>query len=138
MKQRTERAPSQRQLRIGELIRHTLARIIEGGEIHQEALQRTPVTVTEVRISPDLRNATAYITPLGGGDPTEVLQALERAKPFIRRRIAGSIKLRMAPQIGFRADDSFDKADHLEGLLRQPDVARDLEKDPDGDDEDGA
>ena len=68
----------------------------------------------------------------------EVLQALERAKPFIRRRIAGSIKLRMAPQIGFRADDSFDKADHLEGLLRQPDVARDLEKDPDGDDEDGA
>jgi ribosome-binding factor A len=139
MKNRTERAPSQRQLRVGELIRHALANIIEGGEIHQEALERTPVTVTEVRISPDLRNATAYVTPLGGGDATDVLQALNRAKPFIRRRIAGVVKLRMAPDIHFREDDSFDNADFVGGLLRQPEVARDLSrKDDDGDDEDGA
>ena len=140
MKKQTVRAPSQRQLRVGELIRHALAQILESGDVHQAELERTPVTVTEVRISPDLRNATAFVTPLGGGDPTAVLEALERAKPYLRRRIAGIVKLRSAPSLSFKPDESFDNADYMGRLMRQPAVARDLGKrddDEDGDD-DGA
>ena len=91
-KQRNDRAPNQRQLRVGELIRHTLAQILEGGELHQPVLQQTPVTITEVRVSPDLRNATVFATPLGGGDPTPMLEALQRAKPYLRRRIAAACR----------------------------------------------
>ena len=137
-KQRNDRAPNQRQLRVGELIRHTLAQILEGGELHQPVLQQTPVTITEVRVSPDLRNATVFATPLGGGDPTPMLEALQRPKPYLRRRIAAIVKLRTAPNLSFKADESFDNADYMNNLLRQPDVIRDLGKDDDEDDDNGA
>jgi len=121
------KAPSQRQLKVGEEIRHALAWIIERGEIHDPGLKGTPVTVTEVRISPDLRNATAFVMPLGGGEETSgIVDALNRAAPFVRRQIGKAVKLRRLPAINFIVDGSFDEAGHIETLLNDPLVARDL------------
>jgi len=121
------KAPSQRQLKVGEEIRHALAWIIERGEIRDPGLKGTPVTVTEVRISPDLRNATAFVMPLGGGEETSgIVDALNRAAPFVRRQIGKAVKLRRLPAINFIVDGSFDEAGHIETLLNDPLVARDL------------
>ncbi len=123
------KAPSQRQLRVGEELRHALAHLLERGEIRDPGLAGTPVTVTEVRVSPDLRNATAFIMPLGGAGDAAAVDALMRARGYLRRRVADSVRLRTMPQFTFLLDPSFDEADHIEALLRQPEVARDLRPD---------
>jgi ribosome-binding factor A len=133
------RGPSQRQLRVGEEIRHALAAVMDRGEFRDPALANARVTVTEVRISPDLRNATVFITPLGGlGDRTAMLDALNRAAKFLRGQLGQRIRTRFTPALTFVADTSFDHAEQIDAALRRPDVKRDLgTRAADGDD-DGA
>ncbi len=132
--QRAGKPPSQRQLRVGEEIRHALASLFQRGDFHDPELANLNVTVTEVRISPDLRNATAFVTPLGGGHVGETVAALRRAAPFLRGQIARAVNLRYAPTLGFEPDTSFDYADRIERVLHSPEVARDLDAhDPDED-----
>jgi len=121
--------PSQRQLRVGELIRHALAEMLSRGEIYDPVLAAHVVTIPEVRLSPDLRLATIYVMPLGGKDVKEVLAALDRHKKYIRGEIAHEVNLKFAPDIRFMADETFDEADRIDELLRSPKVARDLGKD---------
>ena len=130
------RGPSQRQLRVGEELRHALAEVLRRGDFREPELQNLNVTVTEVRISPDLRNATAFITPLGGGQVDETVAAMRRAAAFFRAQIARAIKLRYVPTLSFEADTSFEYADHINRLLHDPEVARDLGGDDPDDDED--
>jgi ribosome-binding factor A len=131
------RGPSQRQLRVGEELRHALAEVLRRGDFRDPELQNLNVTVTEVRISPDLRNATAFITPLGGGQVGETVAAMRRAAAFFRAQIARAIKLRYVPTLSFEADTSFEYAEHINRLLHDPEVARDLSADDlDDDDED--
>ncbi len=118
--------PNQRQLRVGEELRHALAHTLERGHFRDPVLMDTPITVTEVRVSPDLKNATAYVTPLGGKNVDEVVAALRRAAPYFRGQIARIVKLRVAPNVTFAADTSFDYASRISGILHSPDVARDL------------
>jgi ribosome-binding factor A len=125
-KSRAGSAPSQRQLRVGEEIRHVLAELFVEGRLHDPALADLRITVTEVKVSPDLKNATAFVLPFGGGDPEGLAVALNHAAPFLRGEIAHALKLRFAPQIRFAADDSFDRAQRLDELFHEPDVARDL------------
>ncbi|OHC73979.1 MAG: ribosome-binding factor A [Rhodospirillales bacterium RIFCSPLOWO2_12_FULL_58_28] len=127
MRKREGKAPSQRQLRVGEELRHALALILERGEIRDPGLAGVSVTVTEIRIGPDLRNATVYVMPLGGGGKETVVEALTRARPFLRRRLADAVKLRHVPDLSFRADPSFDEASRIEALLRSPTIKRDLD-----------
>jgi ribosome-binding factor A len=117
---------SQRQLRVGELIRHELAGILSRGDIHDPVLEGHMITVPEVRMSPDLRLATIYIMPLGGRDVQDVLDALERNKRYVRGEIARRINLKFAPEVRFRVDERFDEAERIEKLLRTPAVKRDL------------
>ena len=132
------RAPSQRQLRVGEEIRHALSAILMRGDVRDPDLQDASITVAEVRVSPDLRNATAFILPLGGERSAEILEALKRAAPFLRAQVSHAVRLRFAPSLSFQLDTSFDYADRISQLLRTEPVARDLdEDDTDGDDIDG-
>ncbi|WP_158047705.1 30S ribosome-binding factor RbfA [Skermanella pratensis] len=133
---RAGRNPSQRQLRVGEELRHALAEVLRRGDFRDPDLQNLNVTVTEVRISPDLRNATAFITPLGGGHSEETVAALRRAAAFFRSQIARAVKLRYVPTLSFEPDTSFEYADHINRLLHDPEVARDLDDDDQDDDED--
>src|SRR5881392_4118579 len=119
--------PSQRQLRVGELIRHALAEMLSRGDIHDAVIEGHLITVPEVRMTPDLRLATIYVMPLGGRDWKEVVAALERNKKFLRGEIAHRINLKFAPDIRFRIDDRFDEAERIEKLLRTPEIRRDLE-----------
>lgn len=121
----------QRQLRVGEELRHALAWTLEEGNIRDPALAQHAVTVTEVSVSPDLRNATVFVVPLGGGQQAQadVLAGLTRVKPFLRHRIADRVRLRYVPDLTFAADSSFDTADRIETLLHSPEVARDLSHD---------
>lgn len=133
--------PSQRQLRVGEEMRHALARIFERGELHDPALHEAPLTVTEVRVSPDLKRATAYVMPLGGRNAAEIMAGLKRGASHLRRLVAQEVKLRVAPQIFFALDQSFDEASRIDALLRREDVARDLalgEKSAEKDEDDDA
>jgi|SRR5215216_4124139 len=125
--------PSQRQLRAGELVRHAVAEILSRGEVHDPVLEGHMITVPEVRMSPDLRQATVYVMPLGGRDEKDVLAALERNRRFLRGEIARRVNLKFAPDIRFRLDERFDEAERIEKLLRSPAVKRDL--DPPGDDD---
>ncbi len=120
--------PSQRQLRVGEEIRHALADIFLYGEANDPDISST-ITVSEVRISPDLKNATAYFMPLGGLRRKEVLEALTRAAPHLRYLVGKRMLLRHAPRISFRLDTTYDEAHKIEQLLSKPEVARDLKKD---------
>lgn len=120
--------PSQRQLRVGELIRHALAEMFTRGGIHDDVLGAHVVTVPEVRMSPDLRLANIYVMPLGGKDVKLVLAALERNKKFIRAEIAHAVNLKFAPDIRFLADETFDEAARIHRLLTSDKVKRDLEK----------
>jgi ribosome-binding factor A len=122
---------SQRQLRVGELIRHELADMLSRGEVHDPVLEAHMITVPEVRMSPDLRLATIYIMPLGGRDESEVLGALDRNKRYVRGEIARRVNLKFAPEIRFRIDERFDEAERIEKLLRTPEVRRDLGGDKD-------
>ena len=123
------RPPSQRQLRVGEEIRHLLAGILGRDEIRDPDLAGATLTVTEVRVGPDLKRATAFVTRLGRSDAEALLPALRRAAPFLRGQLAKSLRLRVAPDLSFQADTSIDYAMQVERLLRQPEVARDLERD---------
>jgi len=118
---------SPRQLRVGELIRHTLADMLSRGDVHDPIIEAHTITVPEVRMSPDLRLATIYIIPLGGRDRDKVLDALETNKRYMRGEIARRINLKFAPDIRFRIDERFDEAERIEKLLRTPAVQRDLE-----------
>lgn len=122
------RGPSQRQLRVGELIRHKIAEMLIRGDIHDDVLAEHVVTVPEVRLSPDLRLATVYVMPLKGEDVKPVLEALDRHKRFIRGEVAESVNLKYAPELRFRFDESFDEASRIDQLLDSPRVKADTKK----------
>lgn len=120
------KAPSQRQLRVAEEIRHVLAGVFARGEVRDPVLAGIVLTVTEVRLSPDLRHATVFVTRLGRSDVAEKLPALRHAAPFLRRELAHALSLRYAPDLSFQADTSLDYAMHVDELLHRPEVQRDL------------
>jgi ribosome-binding factor A len=122
---------SQRQLRVGETVRHAAAEILAHGDVHDPDLQGHIVTVPEVRMSPDLKLATIYVMPLGGRDTEIVMAALNRNKRYLRGEIAHRVNLKFAPDIRFRIDERFDEAERIEKLLRTPAVQRDLAPDSD-------
>jgi ribosome-binding factor A len=130
MKNRKERdsGPSQRQLRVGELIRHAIAEVLARGDVPDPVLSSHPITVPEVRMSPDLRLATAYVMPLGGRDKKAVMEALERNQTLLRTEAVRKVNLKSAPEVRFLIDERFDEAERIETLLRSPVVARDLDK----------
>jgi ribosome-binding factor A len=128
---------SQRQLRVGELVRHALADMLTRGEVHDPVLEGHMITVPEVRMSADLRLATIYVMPLGGRDVDAVIEALDRNKKYLRGEIARAVNLKFAPDIRFRVDERFDEAERIEKLLRTPVVQRDLHS-KGRDDEDGS
>lgn len=121
--------PSQRQLRVGELIRRTLADVLNRGDIHDPDLNRMSITVSEVRTSPDLKIATAFVLPLGGDKREEALDALRRNKGELRRAVSKQMTLKFAPDLKFVLDDSFDRMDETRRLLGSDDVQRDLGED---------
>ena len=123
----TGSGPSQRQLRVGELIRRTLSDVLARGDIHDPELNRMPITVAEVTASPDLKIATAYVMPLGGQGADEALSALRRNKGEIRRAISKEMTLKFAPDIRFVIDKTFDQMDETRRLFAQDDVRRDIE-----------
>jgi ribosome-binding factor A len=124
---------SQRQLRVGELVRHAVAEMLTRGDVHDPVIEGHLITVPEVRMTADLRLATIYVMPLAGRDADQVIAALERNKKFMRAEIAHRINLKFAPDIRFRIDDRFAEAERIDKLLRSPAVKRDLEDE--GDDE---
>ena len=125
--------PGQRQLRVGELIRHALAESLQRGDIHDPAFEGVIVTVPEVRMTPDLKNATVFVVPLGGKGGEGIIEAFERNSRYLRGVIAKKVNLRYAPQLRFRLDESFDEGDRIDALLRRPEVRRDLDDDKDKD-----
>jgi ribosome-binding factor A len=122
----SQAGPSQRALRVGELIRHALADMLARGDVHDPVLEGHLITIPEVRMTADLRLATVYVVPMGGRDVKDVLEALERNKRFMRGEIAHRVNLKFAPEVRFRADERFDEAERIEKLLRTPAVQRDL------------
>jgi ribosome-binding factor A len=121
------RAPSQRQLKVGELVRHALAEIFSRGEVLDEVVERHSLTVPEVRMSPDLKVATCYVMPLGGGEAGTVVKHLEQHKRFLRGEVAKRVSLRYMPELRFREDTSFEASSRIDELLASPKVARDLD-----------
>lgn len=122
------RGPSQRQLKVGELIRHVLSEILNRGEISDEVLSRHSLTVPEVRMTPDLKLATAYVMPLGGGEAEEVVAHLEQHKRFLRGELARRVNLKFMPELRFKVDVSFESSARIDALLASPKVARDLDE----------
>lgn len=122
----TPETRSVRLLRVGEQLRHALADILARGDVHDETLASHLVTVTEVRMSPDLRHATVFVKPLLGRDEEAVLKALRTNTAYLQREIAHRVKMRYAAKLKFVADESFDEGSHIDALLRDPKVARDL------------
>ncbi|MBI4274706.1 MAG: 30S ribosome-binding factor RbfA [Rhizobiales bacterium] len=120
---------SQRQLRVGELVRHALAEMLTRGEVHDPVIEGHLVTIPEVRMTADLRLATIYVMPLGGRDADEVVDAFTRNAKFLRGEIARRVNLKFAPEIRFRIDERFGEAERIEKLLRTPAVRRDLASD---------
>lgn len=121
--------PSQRQLRVGELVRHKLAELLSRGEIDDDVLASHIVTVPEVRMSPDLRHATVFVMPLGGADVEAVLSALARHRRFIRGEVAHAVSnLKYAPEMHFRKDESFEEASRIDRILSSERVRRDVDK----------
>jgi ribosome-binding factor A len=121
---------SQRQLRVGELIRHAMAEMLVRGDIHDPVIEGHMITIPEVRMTADLKLATIYVMPLGGKDVKDVIAALNDNKRFLRGEIAHRVNLKFAPDIRFRADERFDEAERIEKLLRTPAVRRDIESGP--------
>jgi ribosome-binding factor A len=119
--------PSQRQLKVGEIIRHALADIFFRGEIVDEVLSRHSITVPEVRMSPDLKLATVYVLPLGGGEADEAVAHLEKHKRYLRGLLAKRVSMKFMPELRFRVDTSFEKSARIDELLASPKVARDLD-----------
>jgi ribosome-binding factor A len=131
------RPTSQRQLRVGEELRHALAQLLRPGELRDPALREANITVTEVRVSPDLRNATAFVMPLAGSNVDQVMAGLKRSAPFLKGRVARTVELRQAPNIAFALDGAFDAAARIAALLHRPEVERDLPAHPPHNDETG-
>jgi ribosome-binding factor A len=136
MPKQPAKGPSQRQLRVAEEIRQALSRALERGDIYDPELTRRPVTVTKVDLSPDMRNAMVSVTPLGGGDAQPTLGALKRQKGVLRSHVANSVHMKYVPALRFLEDTSFDIADNIGALLRDPHVAQDLSSDEDEDADD--
>ncbi len=132
---RQDKGPSQRQLKVGEQIRRALADALLRGETHEPGLMGASITVAEVRMTPDLRHATAFVMPLGGRHVEETLAALGRAKHELRRAVSRTVNLKYSPDLHFRPDETFDRIDAVRRLFEQPAVKRDLARDPDGDPE---
>lgn len=121
--------PSQRQLRVGEQVRHALADILQRGEIYDPVIEGHIITVPEVRMAPDLKLATAYVMPLGGRDEAEVIKALNRLSRAFRGALSKRLReMRSMPEVRFRVDERFEAASHIDALLARPEVARDLQK----------
>jgi len=136
---RKEHAPSaqpisQRQLRVGEELRHALARLLRPGELRDPALREANITVTEVRVSPDLKNATAFVMPLAGANTAEIMAGLKRSAVFLKGRMARMVELRQVPNLVFAVDTAFDGAARIAALLARPEVERDLQPQPEDDD----
>ena len=128
------RGPSQRQLRVGELIRRTLASVLSRGDVHDPELNAMSITVGEVRTSPDLKVATVYVMPLGGGARSEAIDALKRNRGELRRALMKDMTLKYAPDLRFVIDETFDRMDETRAMLARAEVRRDVEKRPEEDD----
>ncbi|CAN0654421.1 30S ribosome-binding factor RbfA [Nitratireductor aquimarinus] len=129
-------APSQRQLRVGEQVRHAISQALQRGDVSDDALANTVISVSEVRMSPDLKIATAYVSPLGAADKDVVVAALNRHARYIRGRITPALRqMKYMPELRFRVDDSFENFNKIDRLLKSPEVARDL-GDDDGNEDD--
>ena len=133
MSRQSSAGPSQRQLRVGEQVRHALADVLARGEVRDEVLESTVISVSEVRMSPDLKIATAFVAPLAAADDNAVIKALAQNAKFIRGRVSGALRqMKYMPEVRFRLDTSYDNMARIDNLLRSPEVARDLdEKDDD-------
>jgi len=125
----TAETRSVRLLRVGEQMRHTLSDILARGDVHDETLAKHPVTITEVRMSPDLRHATVFMKPLLGRDEEAVLKALRTNTAYLQREVAARVQMKYAAKLKFLADESFDEGSHVDTLLRAPHVAQDLTED---------
>ncbi|MDQ6435552.1 30S ribosome-binding factor RbfA [Mesorhizobium sp. LHD-90] len=122
--------PSQRMLRVGEQVRHALSDVLARGEVRDDVIENTVISISEVRMSPDLKIATAFVSPLGAADNDAVIKALARNAKFIRGRVSGALRqMRSMPEFRFRLDTSYDNMARIDELLRSPEVARDLAKD---------
>ena len=121
---------TQRQLRVGEMLRHSMVAVLERGELRDPDLVGVSITVTEVRVSPDLRKATFFVMPLGGQNVDGIVSALSRAAPFLRRQIAQSVKMKYFPALCFMADKAFDEGTKIDSILRSSRVAHDLQPEP--------
>lgn len=128
-KENKSTGPSQRMLRVGELVRHALAAMFARGEIEDDALRGAVITVPEVRMTPDLKIANAYVMPLGGLHAEEIVAALNRHRKFVRGRVAPQINMKYAPEVRFYVDDTFEEASRIDSLLRSDKVQRDLDDD---------
>lgn len=126
--QSTREQQSVRVLKVGERVRHILSELLARQEAHDETLSASNISVTEVRMTPDLRNAKAYVKPLLGEDEATVLKALRTNTAFFQKEVAKRLGLKFAPKLNFQPDESFDEADRIEKLLRDPKVARDLDE----------
>lgn len=124
---RDDQGKSVRLLRVGEQIRHILAEVLSRGDVRDDVLSTHIISVSEVRVSPDLRHATAYVKPLGGGDEDAVIAALKRAARYLRGEVGRRLNTKYTPDLSFRIDESFDEAGRIDALLRSPRVARDLD-----------
>jgi ribosome-binding factor A len=123
----TTEQQSVRVLKVGERVRHILSELLARGDVHDDVVRAAHISVTEVRMTPDLRHATAYVKPLMGAGEDEVVHALRQNTAFLQREVAQRLGLKFAPKLRFRKDESFAEADRIESLLRDPKVARDLE-----------
>ncbi|WP_284124938.1 30S ribosome-binding factor RbfA [Parerythrobacter aestuarii] len=121
---------SVRVLKVAERVRHILSELLARQEVHDETVSAANIAVTEVRMTPDLKNATAYVKPLLGKDEDEIVKALRQNTAFLQKEVAKRLGLKFAPKLKFRADESFEEADRIEKLLSDPRVARDLDSDP--------
>lgn len=119
--------PTQRQLRVGEMVRHKLAEMLARGDIHDDVIASHVITITEVRMSPNLKLATAYVMPLGGVDLEPVLASLMEHRRYVRGEIARAVNLKFAPEIRFLSDATFEEASRIDRLLHSPQVRRDIE-----------
>ncbi|MCG5482640.1 MAG: 30S ribosome-binding factor RbfA [Sinorhizobium meliloti] len=134
MAKSTSSAPSQRMLRVGEQVRAAITQVLQRGEVLDPLIENTVISISEVRMSPDLKIATAYVTPLGVADHAAVIEALNRHAKFIRGRLGPQLRqMKYMPDVRFRDDTSFDNYQKIDSLLRSPEVSRDLDRD--GDDE---
>jgi ribosome-binding factor A len=134
MSRSTSTGPSQRQLRVGEQVRHALSDMLQRGEVRDDLLEKTVISISEVRMSPDLKLATAFVSPLGAPDDAAVVEALNRNARFIRGRMSPALRqMKYMPEFRFRLDTSYDNFARIVELLRSPEVARDLDHDDETD-----